>query len=272
MDTKYKEIEKELESVENEDIKRAFNAFAKSCQRYYYLFQINEMFDKKVKRTLECCMDRHSSYYLTKKRGNQIENKDSMDSVYIEFEYKIYAGVLQYVYDKYYKNAKEFSWEKTATNINYIAIIIAEQFPNMPEYLKKGFLSLPSNIYMNSVKKRNFNNIVNAMTIVKKTTEITVPTIEESVEDLIFPQLLDTMVAYLKNNELIWFYFTVAHVTKELTHGSCHKHYDGNRSNNEIFFNLKTYYNIDNLEEYLNTIYDLYERYTLIISEFTNIL
>lgn len=271
MNTNYAEIEKELEKVENETIKRAFYSFTTLCQRFYKFYQINEELAP-VKNILKSLMDKNSTYYLTKKgEGVEETEETNSDNIYIEFEHKIYAGIFQRIYDKYYKTPKKFSWEKAVTKDEYINLIISEHLADLPDYIKKEVRDSIKKVYFNSSRRINYDNIANAMDTVKRTLEIPTPSIEESVEDLIAPSMLDTMLMYLKS-EPVGFFFTIAPIRRALTDGTYHKYYAGNKSNKDIFFNLNSQYNLLELERYIDTVYDLLERYTLIVSEFENII
>lgn len=268
------EIEREIGNLKGDlkcnDIERkvtdACNTLFQCCSRYWRLYKINnEIRDEKnvLKNYLEG--GDGLAKQKAKKNRERMVSLDITSKLYIEFMWKVYG--------KHYKDKTEKDFFNEIIDGNYeknIPRILEEVFRDTKHLTEKEIKVLADEIIM-SVRDWNCNyypkyienlHMDNLHAAMEKLDKLDIPEqdVAESVKEVLSPEVLKTILYYLKAENYPSCIFTIAPVTRALTEGEI-KSYTPAKGNTSVFFNKRFEYNLTQLEEYITKLQDLYEEY-----------
>lgn len=258
----YNEIQHELMGTPffaKEPIETLF----KMCQKYYHLYQIDEN-TRTAQKTLQHYLD--EEYLIAKRSTTERKRQKSLEmssKLYIEFLWKIYNDSYR---QKWGKLTEKNFFEKVIYAQDRKEKIVDLLQVDMNSSL---FMCVNSSInnwvgnYDNCSRMEDLNleNLHNAMKSVKQKLDIVIPSIEESVEDLIEPQMLLEILHLLKEKNYPACTFLVAPITRALTVGAVTK-YTRKEKNTTIYFTEKLLYNLEDLNKRIDGLKELLSEYS----------
>lgn len=251
----FEEIQRLLKGAEKNI--SSINTLCSLCQQYYWKYLIRENV-KQAEKVLQCYFDEENLIAIRKKKKESSERFELEEKLYLEFLWEIR--------DKYYCNKK---MEEIVHDINWKNLINdcfiecpSEYLTNISTIFKKAKGKLENYI----LERHDYTNMHKAMESVRYGISIPAPSVRDSVEKVIAEERLEIIIAYLERKDNIGSVgalLTVAPITKALYSGSYRKYLSGKT----IFFNIKSDYNLKELEKRVNDIKDLLERYEDTIDE-----
>lgn len=222
-----------LQKCNNEQVINVGGDFFEFCQKYYHLYLIHNAMEP-------------ATHILSK-----IDN----------FEFSVFACFFEDAYEKYQQNIENpnLPWIQVVDNTKNINLIIEKYFPATDAYFKKRMHTAIEFIYRNDTRKKHYR-ILEAMEIIKDTLNITQPTIEESIDALLTPEIIQILNEFLQT-EPIGFYFTIAPIRRALFDGDIST-YGCNRKYK--YLQLNDALNYKDLQNYIDNNYSKYDEYTFL--------
>lgn len=249
-----KEIESKVSGV-SEYFRNPVVAFGDACQEYYYYYQINEKCESAM-LVLKHYLDDEE---LINKRD---ENSDKQKSLPI-FN-KLYIEAIWNIYRNHYVEKTENDFFKEIIQNDKRKKYIME----LLNVEKNSDFLLSVNSYIeywvenyencNKIKDLRLENLHHSIETVKEAFKIPMPTKEESVEDIIRPEILSQILDFLNDENYPACVFTVAPITRALTVGATKKYSSNNKNG---FFTLNFLYNLDELKIRIEGLKRLLEDY-----------
>lgn len=275
----YNEIMDELEQIPEGAVfaqrtKSAMLSLFKICQRYLTYYEMNQKLNS-AKGVLDNYLNAEDCLNTRKQKGDR-EREPSLNitsKLYIEFFWEKYK--------EHYNNKGEKNVERKFFNeiINggNIGRAIDKAWGEIFSDSKKDMNSLKESVidsimewasYDNAtyIKNLNLSNLHNAMIDFEKGIKITVPSIEESIEIVIAPDILDFFLDCLRDEAYPSCLFTIAPMARALFDGKINSYIKGNTT---VYFNfVKGHeHNLSQLEKYINVLQGLYDEYIEVRTE-----
>lgn len=278
----YQKISKELEKLSmdtsfDQDVKKQYLSLFCHCQKYAQLYHINEGLAN-AKQVLKNYLDEDKCLTNNKRKTERkkLQSLNITSKLHIEFFWKLYESHFKIDYKEktekhFFKEIINGDYEK---RIDEIWEEIFSDSDNERDSTKDDVIdSINEWIYeydnVTSIKKLNLENLHNAMEEVKECFSKPLPNIEDSVEELIFPQMLSFLLECLEIGRVEVAFLMIAPIRRALVTGKTRSFTPGRSS---VFFNLKLEYNQNQLDSYINAIKDLYDEYTEVQDKLNKIL
>lgn len=263
----YEEIQKGVERLDGTKIYvRTLNEFFSKCQLYYWHYIIR----KKTEETEPVLKD----YYIPEEFISKKETEeDSPEKTKYDLCDKLYLEFLSEIQQKFYKGKKGFGFDKFLDRRTFEKDIndcfrteqkkLLDNIARIKEVARK-FDKQKEGFINSFYKKQDCRSIHNAMKIVREALNTEKPTVDVSVEAVISEEWLKKILDYLNEDCLPGAVFSVAPISKALGDGTYHKYIKGN---NQVFFNLKSDYNLEQLKNRMKATKRLLEDYDYVMEE-----
>ena len=253
----YKEIMNYLETkpIGEHDKRIALTHFS-ICQEYYYFYTMYKKLESSI-RVLKYYMADENYIAKRKIKGDKKTEMKIEELLYIEFIFKIHSQNYKKLYSK--NKIIEHTDE-------VVPKILNDYFENEQSDICELCIDSIFKKYQNSYKDASMTKIHDAMSDLEEVLKMPMPTIEESVEQVIIEEQLELMLSYLQAGNIPGFTFTIAPMTRALFDGTYHKFTSRNKCK---YFNLQCEYNLMQLKDYIECNKDveglrgLYERYKI---------
>lgn len=255
----YKKIENELIETPNY-VHEPIKALFRSCQEYYRYYKINEN-TQEAQDTLQNYLD--DDFLLAGRMTERPKRKKSMNissKLYIEYIWQVYKDIYAEKWREL--TEKKFFKEIVGGSKEKIAELLQSEIESSLVLCIDSSIKIWINEYQNCNKLENLNleNLHRAMTCIEKEINSVMPDVEESVEDLIAPQILSDILYLLKEKNYPACIFLVAPITRTLTTGAVTK-YTPKKENKTVYFTEKLLYNLDELKKRMEGLQELLDAY-----------
>lgn len=217
----FKEIEKELVEVP-EHYKVPIENFFQVCQEYYWNYQISEKCEEQMSvlqnylEDEECIAGR-----IDEINSKRMKSLNICYKLHIEFIWNVYK---QYYEEKFNKETEKYFFCEIVENNNRKEKIKEMLGENVNEdliwYIDESISRWVEYIKCNKIKDLNLDKVHNAMKKTQSVLSLDKPTIEESVEDIIEPLILEEVLVALKTKNYPRALFLVAPITRAITDGA----------------------------------------------------
>lgn len=237
----------------------AVDNFFSLCQQYYWKWLIkNNM--KSADTVLKYCVDKDEQR-VQKKKGKEETLKKENSKERLDLEDKLYLEFLWEIGDRYYPNQNILD---IATDIKGESNI-SKCFTEKPGWFYTGILTIWKKAdelgkcgYI--WKRQDYSNIHRAMDSARKALDTPVPSIAESVEQVIAQEQLETIKSALAVDRIEIALFTTTPLISALYDGD-YRTYIHDDKKRAVYFNVKCEYNFVQLSNYIDSIKSLLSRY-----------
>lgn len=222
------------------------------CQKYYWYYLMNVKI-RNVKNVLKNYVDEEN--YI----ANRKKKKTTDTRIILDITQKMYVELFVNLYNEKYKET--YRWNKVLEDNNIIKKMLEEKYPDSASYITNKINAIIDISYDYIFKKPDINKTHNAMSILKEALNTPVPTVEESVANVITVDVLKELLEYLKLEDTSRtpnVLFRTAQICRPLTTGTYHKYTISNKTE---FFNLQCDYNLEEIKNYMEALKELLELY-----------
>ena len=260
----YKMIQKELE-VAPTSIKEASDMFFKACQRYMLYYNLNQK-TKEAKSILKHYLD--ETDFLTQRKIKRDRTRQQS----LDITYKLYIEFFWDMYHERYKEKKEKDFfdairdkENFEENIDCLWKEVFGDFDTENVSTKK-IIKIAITEWVNnydnatSIDALHLQNLRHAMYILERELRCPLPTLENSLTDVVTQEVLEEMLSFLEQKNYPAYLFTVAPMARALTMGEINS-FTPLKDNTRIFFKQKFEDNLTVLKNYTQALQDLYDSY-----------
>lgn len=253
-----KEIEIKVSGV-SEYFRNPVLAFLDACQEYYYYYQMNEACESVI-QVLTHYLDAEEQINDGNKKNKESSKKKSLpivNKLHIEFLWNIYKNHFAEKTEKDFFEEIIYNYEKREKFIK--RFLDADKDTIFWGYINSHVEEWEDNYEnCNKIKDLKLENVHHSIEILKEAFKIPMPTKEESVEDIIRPEILSQILDFLNAKNYPACVFTVAPITRALTVGATKK-YSADKENR--FFTLNFLYNLEKLKIRIEGLKQLLEDY-----------
>lgn len=236
------------------------NALFEACQKYNWRYEIREHMEM-AERILQSYFD--ESDYIAQRKINL----NKVPKPRFSLSDKLYLEFLGRIYDEYYKDKMGF---EDLINQEDLSECVSNCFRETPPHLLDALSGVMDYAKENSelsdyvYERHDYSSLHEAISGARAALEIPAPPKGLSVEKVIAPNWLEGIADSLKSNNIAYAVFAAAKMTRSLTDGKfrakTHDREDG-------YFNLKSEYNLKELEKRIQAIRNLVKEYDDIMEE-----
>lgn len=257
----FKEIEEELRQAPD-TYKVPIETFFLVCQDYYWNYQINETCSEVISVVQNYLEDDE----CIAKRNNGSDNK-RMRSLGICSKFHI-----EFIWNAYKFYNEEKLGEKTESQFFVEIIECVDRKEKIGEllginddeilvrYIDEVISSWLDYTKSTKIEDLNLDKLHNAMIKIGEAFHIDKPTIEESVEDIILPDVLEELLEALRIKNYPRALFLIAPITRAMTEGAINSFTPKNKEKTK-YFTMNFMYNLRTLLKRVNGLKRLLEDY-----------
>lgn len=261
MGSYYEEIKKELGQA-GDEARKTFQGISGLCQEYYYSYSINKKLNEcKIKSVLQGYMKKEDvlAERKQKEQGKRSKSLNVDAKLYIEFFWNRYCGY-------HGKSSEKEFFDKMVYNEDYDINIDDEWYKifgecgdyNIKEKVIGSIEQWAEFDNATSIKSLELSNLHNAMKKLNECLELPKPSVEQSLEAMVAPDMLELWLSVAK--EKVPFCIYTAPVTRALYDGVT-KSFTPRKGNKTVYFREKFEYNLLELKHYIEALKDLSESY-----------
>lgn len=247
----FNQIEKELVGAPR-SVREPIEVLFRKSQEYYRYYQINESCSEAI-NVLQNYMEA-DELISTRTNGRELQREKSLDvssKLHIEFIWNVYKN-------RYGNNLKDMTEQNFFVDIienecrkeRIIELLENNSSPTLLMYINDSIDMWIDN-YTNCKKidDLNIENLHDAMSILQVAWEQINPTIEESVEDILVPDILENALRMLQAKNFAGCLFTLAPITRALTSGAIESFTPKNKDKKTIYFSINFIHNLSELSK-----------------------
>lgn len=226
------------------------------CQQYYWYYLMNEKI-RNVKNVLKNYVDEEN--YIAKRKRKK--KKSTGERIVLDITQKMYVELFVNLYNEKYKDT--YRWGEVLQAHNIRKKMLEEKYPDSASYITNKINAIIDISEDYILKKPDINKTHNAMSVLKEALNTPMPTVEESVANVITVDVLKELLQCLEIEDTSRtpnVLFRTAQIGRALTDSSYHKNTNIG-SNTLVFFNLKSDHNLKGIKDYMNALKDLLELY-----------